>query len=112
MQSFPPNADDKRHQVSSNGGSEPRWRSDGRELFYLSPADKMMSVSVTTEGGLQPSAARALFDVVVPMFGNVYRTNYTVSADGQRFLVNTRVESTPPPISVIVNWPSLLQRPR
>jgi hypothetical protein len=67
---------------------------------------------VTTEGGFKPGTARELFDVVVPMFGNVYRTNYTVSADGQRFLVNTRVESTPPPISVIVNWPSLLRGQR
>jgi serine/threonine protein kinase/Tol biopolymer transport system component len=112
VQSFPPRADDKRQQVSSDGGSEPRWRRDGKELFYLSPDDKIMSVPVTTEGGFKPGTARELFDVVVPMFGNVYRTNYTVSADGQRFLVNTRVESTPPPISVIVNWPSLLRGQR
>jgi Tol biopolymer transport system component len=112
VQPFPPKADGERQQVSSNGGSEPRWRRDGKELFYLSPGDKMMSVPVTTEPSFQASAARPLFDVLVPMFGNVYRTSYAVSADGQRFLVSTRVEAMAPPISVIVNWPSLLQRPR
>ena len=95
VQPFPPKADGERQQVSSNGGSEPRWRRDGKELFYLSPGEKMMSVPVTTEPSFQASAARPLFDVLVPMFGNVYRTSYTVSADGQRFLVSTRVEATP-----------------
>jgi hypothetical protein len=46
----------------------------------------------------------------VPLTGNPYRANYPVTADGKRFLVNTRIDAVPAPISVVINWPALLPR--
>ena len=59
---------------------------------------------------LAAGAPTALFDVRVPLAGNPYRTNYAVTANGQRFLVNTRVEDAVTPINVIFNWTALLKK--
>jgi hypothetical protein len=53
---------------------------------------------------------RELFDTHVPLTGNPYRSNYAVTANGQRFLVNTRIENAPSPINVILNWTALLRK--
>ena len=54
---------------------------------------------------------KPLFAARVPLSGNPYRTNYDVTADGQRFLVNTRTaDNTPSPITVTLNWPELLKQ--
>jgi hypothetical protein len=99
-----------RRQVSSRGGDEPRWRRDGRELFYLATDGGLMSVEVGTGATPPISAPRRLFDVRVPLLGSPYHENFAVSNDGQRFLVNTRVETAPAAIDVIVNWPALVTR--
>ena len=104
-----PAMSDKR-QISSTGGAEPRWRRDGLKLFYLATAGKLMSVEIPHGNPLDAAAPRDLFDVRVPLSGNPYRTNYAVSADGQRFLVNTRAEDSAPPINVILNWTALLRK--
>jgi hypothetical protein len=70
--------------MSARGGSEPRWRHDGRELFFLGSDMVMMSVDVSHG----PSAAgppMALFSTRVPLTGNPYRSNYAVSLDGRGF---------------------------
>jgi hypothetical protein len=96
-----------RWQVSSNGGDFPRWRRDGRELFYASADGELMSVMIEPErDSLKLAAPQALF-----LLPTVYYTQYSydVAPDGQRFLV-----VAPPrararePLSVIVNWPSAL----
>ena len=107
VQRFPSTGE--RWPVSSGvGGSEPRWRRDGKELFYLSADNKMMAVPVTLGPSLQSGSPQPLFDVAVPILGNPYRSNYTVSGDGRRFLINSRLEIAPPAVNVIVNWPLLL----
>ena len=108
LQSFPDG--NNRHQVSPDGGSEPRWRRDGNELFYLSNSHKLMSVAIPGGDVLDAGTPRALFDVRVPLTGNPFRSNYAVTADGLRFLINTWVEPAPPPIDVVVNWPALLRK--
>lgn len=91
-------------RISAGGGSEPAWRRDGKELFYLAADGKLMSVGVRT--GTAPfEAPRPLFQSRLPGPRDVYRTSYVVSGDGQRFLVNTvvgEVKSTP--ITVVLNW--------
>jgi WD40-like Beta Propeller Repeat len=92
-------------QVSTSGGSEPRWRRDGRELFYLAPDGTLMAAAVTARSTLEIGAPRALFRARVPFAGSLFRTNYDVTADGRRFLVNTVVEGAgATPITVAVNW--------
>ena len=104
-------ADTGRWQVSTDGGLQPIWRGDGREIFYLDRLGRLMAVSVAgtdTEprlGTPQPLFALGLRTV------NGQVEQYRVTADGQRFLVKVPVESSPSAnaIRVIVNWPALLQ---
>ncbi|HSE62641.1 MAG TPA: protein kinase [Thermoanaerobaculia bacterium] len=93
-------------RVSMAGGSEPRWRRDGKELFYLAPDGKLMAVAVK-EGPTFDA------DAVTPLFSTRLRQHvssgdlftYDVAADGQRFLLNTDVgEVTSSPLTVVLNW--------
>jgi hypothetical protein len=101
-------------QVSTAGGTSPRWRQDGKELFYLQD-NKVMAAEVRTEGSaFQVGAVRELFSVrprTANWLGFGIGWNYDVSADGGRFLVNT-VEGDPAPfpITVVVNWVSGLAK--
>jgi Tol biopolymer transport system component len=93
-----------RRQVSTGGGSQPRWRADGRELFYVSEDRKIMGVDVRSGAELQTGAPRALFQTrILPVVEA--RNHYDVTADGQRFLVNSRrPEDASLPINVVVGW--------
>ena len=104
VQPFPAGAG--RWQISTTGGDEPIWRRDGKELFYLALDGRIMAVPLHAEGGrLQAGAPQALF--VAPLAPPLLSGNpghYSVSADGQRILVNALAERTSPPITVLVNW--------
>jgi Tol biopolymer transport system component len=96
-----------RRQASSAGGMAPVWRADGRELFYLTPDGKLMSVSF--KGGAQPETS-----IPVELFQTRLRADrrfnqYTVTGDGQRFLMYEPVEDNDQPYYVVVNWTSLLK---
>jgi Tol biopolymer transport system component len=94
-------------QVSTAGGIEPRWRRDGKELFYLSTDGKVMSVEVHTDGAFEIGTPQALF---VTPFKNASGWRYDVSPDGQRFLVNRPVDEESSPITLVQNWTALLKR--
>ena len=92
-------------QVSAAGGGFPHWRGDGKELFYLSPDNKMMAVPLETSPAFHAGAPAPLFSVH-PGNGSVY----DVAADGKRFLVNSLpADQGSPPLSLLVNWTSLLK---
>jgi len=93
----------ERVRVSSGGGTMPRWRHDGKELFYLAPDKAVMSVPLGSGGRPQPGVATALFRV-----DGIVR-DFDTAADGQRFLLDI-AEPDPAPILVLANWPSLLAR--
>jgi len=99
-------------QVSSEGGGEPAWRGDGKELYFLSPADQIMSVSINATGPrLEAGAPTTVFQVRTAGARLPYLTHYAASADGHRFLVNAATgASTTPTISVVTNWTSLAAR--
>ena len=102
VQSFPAGS---KWQVSSEGGTWPRFRRDGKELFYLAANGKLMAVEVKANtSGLEFSAPKPLFDT--------HSTDrYAVTADGQRFLMSTPVEeSASAPITVILNWTAEAKR--
>jgi serine/threonine protein kinase len=97
-----------KEQVSTEGGSEPRWRRDGKELFYVAADRKLMSVPVRPGTTFQVEAPRALFETTLPFA--TQRQNYSVSPDGQRFLLNTPVGTASPAIIVVENWTSGLRK--
>ena len=95
-------------QLSTAGGVHPIWRLDGREIFYLSPDGKIMSVEVSAGAVFESGVPRALFPVFLK---NAPGPQYDVSADGQRFLLNVRVgEESSPPVTLVQNWTALLKR--
>jgi dipeptidyl aminopeptidase/acylaminoacyl peptidase len=111
VQAFPQAAD--RWQVSTGGASRPRWRKDGKELFYISADGQLMSVAIETRPVFTASAPRPLFRfspaalllekpcVTAPC---VY-SPYEVAPDGQRFLSIVSERETPkPPINLVFNW--------
>ncbi len=93
-----------RIQVSTNGGTDPRWRGDGRELYYLSTDSKIMVVDVTS--GFTAGAPKELFKPPALAGSSIYRPHrYAVTRDGKRFVLATApVEQDVTPLSVIVNW--------
>jgi serine/threonine protein kinase len=100
---------DERWQVSSEGGSQPRWGPDGRELFYVAPGGTLMSVTLAPGAAFSAGAPKPLFrgafqEYNAFFYGGV--AGYVVSNDGQRFLVNriSRGEGTAEPINLVLNW--------
>jgi Tol biopolymer transport system component len=99
-------------QVSTGGGEEPRWRGDGKELFYISSDSKMMAVPVTIGANFDAGAPVALFQAVPrqPVSTNDQFV-YDVARDGQRFLILTQVKRPESrPMSVILNWSARLPK--
>jgi Tol biopolymer transport system component len=100
-------------QVSFDGGAQPLWRQDGKELFFLGLNNKLMVCHVDTSTGFRAQPPVALFDTGIVFgtgFGN--RHPYAVSRDGQRILVNH--SSNPAgagaaPITVVLNWPAAIK---
>ena len=99
-------------QVSNGGGQEPRWRKDGKELFYMSRDSKLMSVPVSTATSFESGAAVLLFQTHRRQPISSQDTfSYDVSADGQKFLIATQVEeSSVAPLTVLLNWASEMEK--
>ena len=95
-------------QVSTGGGHEPKWRQDGKELFYVAPDGKMMAVAVTAGVSFEVRSPVALFQTHrrQPISSqDVF--SYDVSGDGQKFLIATKVdEANAAPLSIHLNWAS------
>lgn len=99
-------------QISSAGGEQPRWRGDGKELFYLSSDRKMMAVSVATGANFDAGSPVALFQTTPrqPVSLNDQFV-YDVSWDRQKFLVNTPVKKAEDqPMSIVLNWTTKLRK--
>jgi Tol biopolymer transport system component len=106
VQPFPPSG--SRWQISTGGGVSPRWRGDGKELFYVAADGKLTAVPVTAGSTFEWGAPQTLFQT---MFRGGTYASYAVARDGQRFLMNV-----PPsleditPITVVVNWMAAIQQ--
>ncbi|MBK5291990.1 MAG: protein kinase [Acidobacteriia bacterium] len=103
VRSFPPSGG--KWQVSVAGGTQPRWRRDGKELYFIAPDNKVMAAPVklgTTT--FEPGTPKELFTSRIDPGGFTVH-NYAVTGDGQRFLINSTVADTKQdPITVVVNW--------
>ena len=99
--SFP--AADQRRQISTEGGAAPRWRSDGRELYYLALDGKMMAVDIELGESIGSGIPRVLFETGLTTLYNL--DQYDVTPDGEQFIVRVPLtEDTPTPITVVLNW--------
>jgi Tol biopolymer transport system component len=87
--------------ISTSGGIEPRWRKDGKELFYVQ-GSSVMAVEMAVRGSeIEPGRPRRLFDVTLP---EPRRNRLVVTHDGQRFLVNLSLSPLNAPLEVMLNW--------
>ena len=95
-----------RWQASLNGGEQPRWRNDGKELFYVENETAMMAMPVSAAGqALTLGQPQRLFESADLNFRGFPWPQYDVSADGQRFLTSTPVESDAAlSIHIVLNW--------
>ena len=97
--------------ISTSGGAQMRWSDDGKELFYLTLDGRLMAVPIrrSSQGNaITPGQPVPRFDanvgLVVPLQGGYFEA-WTISRDGQRFLMHTIVErASAPPITIILNW--------
>jgi len=95
--------------LSTEGGTEPMWNRNGRELFYRN-GDRMMSVEVRTQPTFSAGRPRMLFErqYVTSPFPQTF-PHYDVSSDGQRFLMVKQGGQTPAQINIVLNWPEELK---
>jgi Tol biopolymer transport system component len=95
-----------RVQISSAGGSQPRWSHDGRQVFYIAPDRKLMAVSFESQK-MSAGKPRVLFQtrIVAPEFALF---QYDVAPDG-RFLINTLPANSSSPLTVLNGWNAALQ---
>jgi Tol biopolymer transport system component len=94
--------------VSTNGGVQPRWHPDGKEIFYIAPDGILMAAQIHIAGQTASvDTPLKLFPSRIPRGGymDIMRIQYALSRDGKRFLINTAVENgTPSPITILTNW--------
>jgi len=93
----------QKRRLSPGGGRLPRWRKDGKELYYVAPGNLIMAVSVTPGPAWQGGEPRPLFRLGEEI------ENYDVAPDGSRFLMSQPAEKSQASLlRVIVNWPAIL----
>ena len=113
IQPFPPSG--AKWQISTAGGTEPRWRGDGKELFFISAIPsgdgKMMAVSIKGTSAPETGVPQELFTVQRAL-GTDNANRYNVSADGLRFLINNPQDEVgfEQQLVALVNWTASLKR--
>ena len=91
--------------ISKGGGTDPRWRGDGKELFYVAPDGEFMSVNTSAKPIFKAGAPRPLFQLPPGFIGG------DVTADGRRFLIGVPVTQSPSvPFTVVLNWQTTLKK--
>ncbi len=111
VQSFP--AGNGKWQVSTNGGVQPRWRRDGKELFYLGLERKLRAVPVRGVSTIEFGVGVPLFEARTELGTTVnsgWMQQYDVTPDGQRFLLNLEPDSSASHITAVLNWAAGLKK--
>jgi hypothetical protein len=97
-----------KHQISADGGSYPRWRADGKEIFYIGSTGTLMAAEVSLR--LDNIEIGAVHSLRIPVIANRYYL-YDVSADGQRFLVAVpQGHKSSVALTLVQNWTALLKK--
>jgi Tol biopolymer transport system component len=95
-----------KYQISTEGGTVPRWRRDGRELFYISADQRLIAVPISAGTGLQVGKPQ-------PLFANTGMNSFVPSKSGDRFLINVPAsgeQAVTPPIIVVTDWTAMIAR--
>ena len=120
VRTFP--GEDGKWLLSVAGGTQPRWRRDGKELYYIAPDDRLMAVPITPDASgrtLEIRAAVPLFRSSLVAAGGINvitiaagpKQQYDVAPDGRFLMVVPAADSaTPTPISIVIDWPATLGR--
>jgi Tol biopolymer transport system component len=98
-------------RVSDGGGGDPRWRSDGRELFYIAADRQLMAIAVGTGATFAHGQAVALFDTGVPAHWYEARNLYDVSRDGRFLFLSPVEDDRSAPAVMILNWSARVRTP-
>lgn len=100
----------RRWQISLNGGSHPKWRRNGKELFFLAADRKLTAVCVHPGTDFSAGSPQPLFQTRLPL--TVFLKGYDVAPDGERFLLNRPLDdSTGGAVTVVVGWNPSLSAP-
>ena len=107
VQSFPGRGG--KWQMSANGCAQVRWRRDGKELFCIGLDGRLMAVPFQVGADAQtvePSNPVPLFATRIPggALQGAFKHQYSVSPDGQRFLINSQIATAASPITLVLNW--------
>jgi eukaryotic-like serine/threonine-protein kinase len=93
----------RRIQISNHGGAQPRWRADGKELFYITKDKKLMAVAMdTSHNEPLPGVPHVLFQTRI-IASRIVLFQYAVSPDGKRFLINSTPSVGAAPLTVVMN---------
>ena len=111
VQRFPVSSSEgSKIRISVDGGDQPRWRRDGKELFYVSLDGKLMATDVSIGSALKPGITKALFAAPIQIGDETMDSfRWDVAAHGDRFLINTATTDSEP-LTVVLNWTSALKR--
>jgi eukaryotic-like serine/threonine-protein kinase len=108
VQSFP--AAGGKIQISTAGGFNPRWRRDGKEIFFIAEDGQMTAAPVSANTRFEAGMPKPLFRALFPGWTVGGIEHYSVSSDGQRFLLNVPSEDAFSPITVVLNWTAALKK--
>ena len=98
-------------QVSSSGGRMPRWRRDGRELYFVAEDDTIMAAEVeASPNKFEVKNVRPLFRVNLAPEARERSGSFDVTADGTRFIINASSDEAQPPITLVLNWAAELKK--
>jgi len=98
----------QRHRISERGGREPRWRADGKELFYASGDDMLMAAAI----GPNLGSVRSVPLFRAGPFPASEGWHYAVTSDGQKFLVQVGRPDQSRTLHVVTNWPQIVRNAR
>jgi len=106
-----PDSKDKQQVSRGAGGSSPRWRKDGKEIFFVDGSGNLNAVPVIIGKSLELGDPNVLFPISLrdPGASGIPYADYDVSQDGQRFII-AAAKDNPRSINIILNWPAALGR--
>jgi len=97
--------------ISVNGGSQPRWRGDGKELYYLAPDGHLMAVEIATSPMFRAGVPKALFQTPPRSVDiSAMMREWDLTSDGKRFLFPAPAAQTTAPFTVVLNWQAALKK--
>lgn len=108
VQAFP--TPGRKWRVSTDGGGDPRWRRDGKELFFIANDRQLMAVAIQGHADLDHGPAVPVFDARIPSYWYFGRNIYDVGRDGRFLIMSPTEDDRNLPMTVVLNWPTLLRR--